>query len=424
MSPNDTCARNPPRSARGRAAHLGLAPGGLRDAKDPSMKVVHVVESLAVGGLEQVVISLAAWQRTQGLESTIVCLFHEGALAAGARARGVEVAVIGKASGLDVRALYMLRSSLRRLAPDVLHTHNAVAHYYAVAAAVGLGIARTVNTRHGMGNRAGERRLERLYRVALRRTDVAVAVCTAARDGFVRAGIVPAAKAVVVANGVDLGAIAVRSTTAREALLAQLALAPATVVLGVVGRLNPVKDHTTLLKALHLLRQKDLPVALVVVGDGPTRAALEAQAGRLGLDAAVRFLGMRGDVGQLLAAFDVFVLSSTTEGYSLALVEAAAAALPIVATRVGGNADIVSDGVSGLLVPAQDEAALAAAIGSLACDPALRARMGEAGRAWALAHGSLDAMGNAYLALYRGTAVPGKSASRRDPSADTPTGCA
>ncbi|HRI19169.1 MAG TPA: glycosyltransferase, partial [Burkholderiaceae bacterium] len=318
------------------------------------MKVVHVVESLAVGGLEQVVISLAAWQRAQGIESTIVCLFHEGALAAGARARGVEVAVIGKASGLDVRALFMLRSSLRRLAPDVLHTHNAVAHYYAVAAAAGLGIARTVNTRHGMGSRAGGRRLELLYRAALRRTDAAVAVCYAARDRFVRAGTVPAAKTFVVANGVDLGAIAVRCTAAREALLAQLALAPATVVLGIVGRLNPVKDHATLLRALQQVRQKELPVALVVVGDGPTRAALEAQAGSLGLGGAVRFLGMRGDVGQLLAAFDLFVLSSTTEGYSLALVEAAAAGLPIVATRVGGNADIVSDRISGLLVPARE----------------------------------------------------------------------
>jgi glycosyltransferase involved in cell wall biosynthesis len=109
-------------------------------------------------------------------------------------------------------------------------------------------------------------------------------------------------------------------------------------------------------------------------------------------------------VATLLSAFDIFVLSSISEGYSLALVEAAAAALPIVATQVGGNADIVHHHAgadsNGLLVPAKDSAALAAAISRLVDDDALRERMGQAGRAWALKHGTVDAMGRAYQALY------------------------
>lgn len=379
------------------------------------MKVVHVVETLAVGGLERVVISLAAWQHARGDACAIVCLFHEGALASEARARGIEVVAVGKAPGLDLRALGALRSTLRRLAPDVLHTHNAVAHYYAAVAAAGIGVARKINTRHGMG-RTARRRLDQLYRAALHGTDAAVAVCAAARDRFVAAGIVPASMAAVVANGAELDGITPRNVHAREALVAALGLAPTSLLLGTVGRLSPVKDHATLLRAVQRLGRRDPPLALVVVGDGEERASIEALVVALGLQASVRLLGMRNDVGQLLAAFDCFVLSSTTEGYSLALVEAAAAGLPIVATQVGGNADIVADGVSGLLVPPRDEAALGAAIARLADDAALRERMGRAGREWALAHGSVEAMGRAYDALYRG--APGARAQRRQAGAD------
>ncbi len=375
------------------------------------MNIVHVVESLAVGGLERVVISLASWQRAFGDSSAIVCLFHEGALAAEARARGIEVIAVGKAPGLDLRALRMLRVALKSRSADVMHTHNAVAHYYAVAAAIGLGIKRVINTRHGMGPARGTRRLDSLYRATLLGTDAAVAVCRAGRDRFVAAGVMPSAKAVVVPNGVAVANIEVRSRDARTRLLARLGRPCESVVLGVVGRLSPVKDHATLLQAVGLLRHSGRTVELVIVGDGESRASLEALTQALQLDACVHFLGMRDDVAQLLSAFDVFVLSSISEGYSLALVEAAAAALPIVATRVGGNADIVADGSTGLLVPAQDADALAAALMRLVDDVGLRDRMGSAGRQWALRHGTVEAMGLAYLGLYTGTS-PGRGDGR------------
>lgn len=363
------------------------------------MNIVHVVESLAVGGLERVVLSLATWQRRRGDVARIICLFHEGALAAEARAQGLDVLAIQKSQGLDLRALRALRAVLRGTHTDVLHTHNAMAHYYAAAAVVGLGIPRVMNTRHGMGMR-DSRRLDRLYRTALLGTDVVVSVCRAAQDRFVQSGAIPLAKAVVVPNGVAMEGIAARTPEAKAALLAQLGRPAGTLLLGTVGRLSPVKDHATLLRAVQQLRSSGRAVDLVVVGDGETRAALAAQARDLHIDDGVHFLGMRQDVAKLLPAFDVFVLSSTSEGYSLALVEAAAAALPIVATRVGGNADIVVDGRNGRLVPAQDAQALADAVAALGDDALLRERMGEAGRQWALRHGTVDAMGQEYLALY------------------------
>ena len=152
------------------------------------------------------------------------------------------------------------------------------------------------------------------------------------------------------------------------------------------------------------LRRSGRDVELVLVGDGRERAALQALAQSLQIHDSVHLVGWRHDVSALLQGFDLFALPSASEGYSLALVEAAAAALPLVATAVGGNGEIVQDGVTGLLVPAGDDAALAAALGTLVDDTALRDRMGLAARQWALARGSIGTMAHAYQALYEGRA--------------------
>ena len=365
------------------------------------MNIVHVVESLAIGGLERVVLALAAWQCRQGHAVRIVCLFDAGSLAGQARAAGIEVRAVGKVKGLDLHALWALRAILGECPDAVLHTHNAVAHYHAVLAAMGLGIRPILNTRHGMGAPYGSRR-ERLYRLAVAGADAVVCVSHAGLAHFVRrSGGVPAGKAHVVANGVEVDAIGERQDGLRSDLLAQLGRPPETMLIGAVGRLNPVKDHATLLQAMEKLRHAAYPVDLVLVGDGAMLDALRAQAKDLQIADHVHFMGMRDDVFNLLRSFDVFAQPSISEGFSLALVEAAAAALPIVATRVGGNSDIVVTGVTGLLVEPRDAAGLADALASLLDDNALRRRMGQAGRAWALDRAGIDAMGRAYEVLYR-----------------------
>ena len=308
---------------------------------------------------------------------------------------------IGKVKGLDLHALWALRALLGECPGAVLHTHNAVAHYHAVVATLGLGIRPILNTRHGMGAPYGSRR-ERLYRLAVAGADAVVCVSHAGLAHFVRrSGGVPAGKAHVVANGVEVDAIGERQDGLRSDLLAQLGRPPETMLIGAVGRLNPVKDHATLLRAMEKLRHAAYPVDLVLVGDGAMLDALRAQAKDLQIADHVHFMGMRDDVFNLLRSFDVFAQPSISEGFSLALVEAAAAALPIVATRVGGNSDIVVTGVTGLLVEPRDAAGLADALASLLDDNALRRRMGQAGRAWALDRAGIDAMGRAYEVLYR-----------------------
>lgn len=179
-------------------------------------------------------------------------------------------------------------------------------------------------------------------------------------------------------------------------------LAPESRIICSVGRLNSVKDQATLLRAFARLHADVADTALVLVGDGALRAALEGQAAALGIGDASRFLGDRSDVRELLRGFNVFALSSLSEGYSMALLEACASGLPIVATDVGGNREIVVDGRSGLLVPPARDDALAAAFATLLRDPPGTVAMGRAGRDWALREASVEAMARRYDVLYRG----------------------
>lgn len=379
-----------------------------------TMRIVHVVESLDVGGLEHVVLALAKLQRQHGHQVLVACLWRPGALAATAAAAGVEVQCAGKRAGFDLAALWRLRALLRRARPEVLHTHNPMAHYYAAAAALGLGVGTLLNTRHGMGSAQLNARTEWLYRTALRGSAFAVSVCSAAQRRFVAHGVMPGTKAVVVHNGIELARFTRSDRGASARIRAGLALPPGTVLFGSVGRLNEAKQQQLLLLALRALLDAAVPAALVIVGDGDQRAALEGECRRLNLGSAVHLLGARGDVPELLAAMDAFVLCSRTEGYSLALIEASAAGLPIIATDVGGNAEIVQHQRSGLLVPTADVGALTAAMAALAADASLRQRFAREAAQWAEREGSLDTMYERYLALYR------QGAGLRQPHADDP----
>lgn len=368
--------------------------------------LVHVVETLERGGLERMVIDLARAQHAEGRAVQVACLYQPGALADELQQAGVPVTACHKRGGLDVAALRRLRAVLASARGGVVHTHNANAHYHAVVAAIGLSITRLVNTRHGMGQADPGSRAEWLYRRSMLRTDAVAAVCEAARTRFEAQGVQPRTRLVAIPNGIHVERFQLADAPHRHALRADLGLPDALPVVGSVGRLNPVKDQALMLDAVARLRARGIDVALVLAGDGPLRDALAAQVARLGLGDRVRLLGDRGDVPALLRGLDVFALSSRSEGYSMALLEACAAGLPIVATDVGGNREIVFDGRNGRLVAAGDVEAFADAVAGLVAEPTLATEMGHAARAWALRDATVATMAERYHALYRGGAVP------------------
>lgn len=364
------------------------------------MRITHFVENLAYGGLERVVINLVQAQLEAGHACEVICLFEEGALASELIDAGVAVTACGKRRGPDLLALARARRALAKSRCDVLHSHNDLAHYYAVAAALGLGIGRVVNTRHGMSASATTGRRAWLYGKSMRYTDTVVAVGDTVRRFFDGAGIRPRKGIVSIPNGIRVRKFRPANAAAHARLTSELGLPEATRLLGTVGRLNPVKDQAGLVRAFALLKRRMPESALVIAGDGQLRDELVALAAEQGVADSVFFLGMRDDVADLLEALDVFVLSSLSEGYSMALLEACAAGLPIVATNVGGNGEIVQPGINGVMVPPSDPDVLAAAIGELLRDPGRAAAFGRAGREWVLEEGSFQTMAERYAQVY------------------------
>jgi glycosyltransferase involved in cell wall biosynthesis len=203
----------------------------------------------------------------------------------------------------------------------------------------------------------------------------------------------------VIDNGIDLARFA-PDARARAEARRELGVPDDAWVVGTVGRLVDLKNHALLVRALAPTGQH-----VVIVGEGPERAALEELVAALGVGARVCLAGRRADVPRMLTAFDVFALPSTSEGLPLVLPEAMATALPVVATRVGGVPQVVDEGVTGFLVPSQDEAALRDRLATLAADPGRARAFGARARELALERYSLERMWAAYRAIYERVAA-------------------
>lgn len=364
--------------------------------------VVHVVHSLAAGGLENGVVNVVAGTGAH-VRHAIICLSTAGPFAR-RLPPGTPVASLDKRPGNDPRLWVRLVRELRRLRPAVVHTRNW-ATWDAVPAARLAAVPAVIHGEHGrdVGDPEGRhRRRNLLRRILAPLVTQFVAVSEDLGRWLVSVVGIPAAKVCVIRNGVDLTRFV---PGPRDAARRTLGLPRGARVVGTVGRLDPVKDHASLVDAFAELASAFPDAVLAIAGDGPAGPELAARVARLGLGERVRLLGERDDVPRVLRALDVFVLPSVAEGMSNTLLEAMATGLPVVATRVGGNPELVDDGVTGLLVPRRAPRALAAAIARYLDDPHLAALHGKAGRQRAEERFALPVMCEAYARLYRDLAA-------------------
>jgi glycosyltransferase involved in cell wall biosynthesis len=286
----------------------------------------------------------------------------------------------------DLRALFQLMRVIRSYHPQIVHTHTAKAGFVGRLAAVMSPGRRPiiVHTYHGhvLEGYFGRPRsaVYRWFERGLARvSDCLIGVSRATVDDLVRLRVAPRDRFRVVPIGLDLGSFLRPSADAGTALREKCETRPGDVLVGFVGRLVPIKRVDLVLRAVATARAQGVPVRLMVVGDGPCRASLEELAKRLRISDIVCFLGYLPDSSAAAAATDIAILGSDNEGTPVALIEAAAAGCPAVATAVGGVPDVVVPG-TGVLVPAGDHAALARALGKLARDPKLRMEMGARGK--------------------------------------------
>jgi glycosyltransferase involved in cell wall biosynthesis len=371
-------------------------------AADERLCIAHVLSSFGMGGQERVALDLARAQKRAGHEVLVLSLAPEphGPLAEEFRAAGARVLSAPKGRGVDVGLVPQLAATFLLERVQIVHTHNPQPLIYA-APAGRIARAKVIHSKHGINPDRGRKLL--LRRLAARFAHVYVAVSELTAQASRDAREVPEKKLRVVNNGVDLSRFPGADAAARQAVRAELGIPDDAFVIGTVGRLMVEKDQALLVRAAAPLAGHEVHV--VLVGGGPEEAALRAQIDALepAARAAMHLAGLRRDVPRVLAAFDVFALTSKLEGLPLVLPEAMAMRLPVVATAVGGVPSVVRDGETGYLVPADDgaEAVLRARLAALHADPATRRALGARGREVALADYSAERMAADYMAIYR-----------------------
>jgi glycosyltransferase involved in cell wall biosynthesis len=355
-----------------------------------------LIGQLGVGGTEKQLTLLALGLHARAVDTAVLVMFEGGPREEALRAAGVPVVHLGfrrRSAGwrmlpANLAAFLRLVGWLRHRRPDVLHAFLFYSYIVAAPAARLARVPVVVAGRRGLADgKLGRHLLLAVERLATRMTDLLIANAHAVAEDTCSAEGVSPEKVVVVHNGLPESAFAPVQPARLETELP---------VVLCVANLKPYKGHRYLFEAIAKLRGRGLPCTLALAGDGSARAALQSLAGRLGID--VRFLGIRTDVDQLLARADVAVLPSLEEGMSNAVMEAMAAALPVVASDVGGTGELLRG--RGVLVPPAEPEALADGIERLLTDPPLARRLGRRARAWSREQLLVDTMVDRHLRIY------------------------
>ena len=369
--------------------------GGHSSPAGP-IRVMHLVFTLRSGGMEHGVVKIVNGLSRAHVVSSICSTTPADPAMRATVNEDVRVIELNRQPGNNPRIVWELYRVLRRERPDIVHTHAWGTLLEGLAAARLARVPVVVHGEHGT-LQLGTRQIA-VQRRAWRYADQLLSVSSRLAERMVRDVGIPLESVRVIRNGVDLS----RFGDTRSAAVRRTFGVPdeGSVVIGAVGRLVPVKDHETLIDAVDLLRRNGSPVHAVIAGDGPLTGALQARIASRGLERFVRLLGHRSDVEAVLAGLDVFVQSSTSEGMSNTILEAMAAGLPVVATRVGGADEMVAEGVTGLLVPASNPGEMAGALARLIGDRTTREEMGHAGRQRAVSEFSLQTMIERYQLLY------------------------
>ena len=358
---------------------------------------MQLVLSLSPGGTERLVIELCR-RLANDVDTVVCCLDEPGEWSSEVSKLNIPVVSLARQPGFHPSLSVRLGDALKAHKIDVVHCHHYSPYVYGVLAAVLHPSVRVVFTEHGRLHGVGISTKRRLINPVLSRWPARMyAVSAALKQDMVAEGF-PERSIAVLYNGIELGP---RPRPAdRAAMRASLGLPADALVIGSVGRLDPVKNLGALLEARAILHTRFPGARIVIAGDGPERQALIDRAHALGLGDIAHLTGYRTDVRAVMAAFDMYVNCSTYEGVSLTILEAMAAGLPVVATAVGGNPEVVVDQETGLLIDQRPQT-VASAIATLASNPARRHAMGEAGRWRVKRHFTIERMVHDYAVAYQ-----------------------
>lgn len=383
-------------------------------------RVAHVITRMIVGGAQELVLSIIGGLDRRRFRSVLFTGTEtgaEGSLLPRAEEMGIEVVRVPSLVRAphpvkDLIAFRRLRDAFRRGSFEIVNSYTSKAGFVGTLAARRAGVPVVIYAPQGhifasdgaiegvSGRPIRQKIFFALRRWASRRADALVALHEGDRDEQVALGLAPASSFRVIPNGIDASRFPPPDGARRASIRSTLGLDGRSPVIGAVGRLCAEKGHDDLIDAMADLTRTHPSAVLLLAGDGPRRTVLEEKVTALGLEDSVRLLGLRRDIPEILSALDVFALSSRYESFGLVILEAMAASLPVVATRVGGIPFILRDGETGCLVPPREPREMAAKLRLLADRPELRAGMGRAGRERLLREYSLKAMVGRVESLY------------------------
>lgn len=361
-------------------------------------KILQLIDGLTVGGAEVLLVQLARGIKEAGYDVSVGYSTY-GPLEKNLLNLGISCTRLPRFGRIDPILLLRMCQLILRERPDIVHTHLFISDLYGRMAARLCGVPVVISTSHSNDVWARRIPLGYLYGLTAKLADRVIAVSRSVRDYQIQHTGIFSDKICVIENAVDIWRFAGQDHAGRL-VRDELKIDSAAPLVGIIGRLRPVKDHDNFLKAAVQIKNKLPEARFLVVGDGPLREELMMQAQTLDLGSAIIFCGIRQDIPAVMAALDVLVISSKWEGLPVTLLEGMAARRPIVSTAVGGVPNTVSDGESALLVPPEDSLALANACLKILDNPVLAQSLGEAGFARVKSQFSLDVMIGKTLKLY------------------------
>lgn len=373
--------------------------GKTRGLPARPVRILHLVHSLEVGGLERVSVDLSRGLMERGHHVQLCTLSTKGPLGLEAERDGFDVFCMHKKPGVDFRLPFRISKIISDNEIDLIHTHNAAGLLYGVSGAFLSGLRSIVHTEHGKDLDYSEKGiLQACKKFLLRRLISVVAVSPELRRELLMEHALRSDRVTVITNGIDTEHFYQPGQRAEKRR--ELGLKSKDFVIGSIGRLVAIKNHKFLILVFRKVIEKFSEAKLLIVGDGPLKEKLVNDTRSIGLESSVMFLGQRRDIAELLSTFDLFVLPSLTEGISITLLEAMAGAIPAIASTVGGNGEIIEDGRSGILLGLRDPLLWAETIKALKQDTEKRLVLGEAGRRRAIEKFSLSHVVRNYEKLY------------------------
>lgn len=358
-------------------------------------RVLFLSHAFMVGGAEEMVLNLVRHLPSR-FEPVVACIHDAGPIGEEIRRTGVRFEVLGLTPGVSRPIdVLRLRDALHAIAPTIVHTFLLTGSLYGRFAAMMSGVPIVIGTEVNVyeNKRPLHARVERWL---MRGTDAVIASAASVRDYYIGQVGADPAKVEVIYNAVDWSQL--HATSGRSEFRTSIGVPSDAAVAGIIARLTEQKAHRVLFDAM--ARPELSSLHLIVVGDGELRDDLRSRADSLGLAGRIHFLGARRDLGNILGAIDIFAMPSYWEGLPLSMVLAMGAGLPVVASRVAGIPEVVSDGISGLLVDPGNSEQLARALAALAGDPQLRRRLGDEARRFVMPRFGVDGYVHSVVSLY------------------------